>query len=236
MSDSAFTSLSSPCNEVITALGKAQAVMPAVVFDAVNPHFRSRYATLANILATVRPVLAAHELTLTQVCSPNGTLITFVAHKSGQWVASEVPIVADKPGPQPFFASVSLARRHCVCAILAVAPEEDDDGEGATQRAASYTPKPPAPEKPLPRQKKDLPQVQDPNAFEPPEWFDQKLGFGKYGEHTWRVLSEGGLGGQRHQYVEWLISQTADTPQQKEIKNRAGVVNKRYLSREADAF
>jgi|GEM_PF-6923538 len=234
--DSAATPMSTPANEVITALGRAQSAMPVVGFDAVNPHFRNRYATLAHVLATVRPVLAANGLTLTQVGTSSGTLITLVAHTSGQWISSELPIIADKQGPQPFGSAMSYARRYGVCAILGIAPEEDDDGQGATQRAP-YQPKPAAPEKPLPRQRKDLPPVpENPNAFTPPEWWEEKLGFGKHASQSWREMSEGEVAGQRNRYVAWLVNQPADTPAQQEIKRRAAVVNKLYLAREADAF
>ena len=152
MGENMNTLLSTPCNEVVTALGKAQADMPIIGFDAQNPHFRNRYATLAHILATVRPVLASHSLALTQLGTANGGLVTIIAHTSGQWIAGELPIIAEKVGPQPFGSAMSYARRYGVCAILGVAAEEDDDGESATQRQP-FVVKTPVPEKPLAPQK-----------------------------------------------------------------------------------
>ena len=35
--------------------------------DSVNPHFKSRYADLATVLDTVRPVLAKHRLAVVQM-------------------------------------------------------------------------------------------------------------------------------------------------------------------------
>ena len=34
--------------------------------------------------------------------------------------------------------------------------------------------------------------------------FDQPLGFGKHKEKTWRQMTEGAIGGDRHGYLEWL--------------------------------
>jgi hypothetical protein len=144
------TMMSEKCEDIAQALGSAQAKMPPITFDAVNPHFRNKYATLAHILATVRPVLLAHDLTLTQLGTKDGTLVTMLLHKSGQWIRSELPIIADKAGPQPFGSAMSYARRYGLCAILNVAAEEeDDDAERAQQ--PFRTPDPPKAEKPLPR-------------------------------------------------------------------------------------
>ena len=56
-----------PIAELAAALCKAQAQMEGAKKDATNPHFKNRYATLAHILATVRPVLVKHGLALTQL-------------------------------------------------------------------------------------------------------------------------------------------------------------------------
>lgn len=34
--------------------------------------------------------------------------------------------------------------------------------------------------------------------------FDRKLGFGKFKDRTWREMTQGSVGGERHSYLEWL--------------------------------
>ena len=48
------------------ALAKAQGEMENAGKNSVNPHFKSKYADLAEILNTVRPVLSKHGLAVTQ--------------------------------------------------------------------------------------------------------------------------------------------------------------------------
>ena len=63
------------------ALAAAQAAMPAIVKDRVakiGPGREYRYADLATILATVRPVLGAHGLALTQRTQIRGEAIVLL--------------------------------------------------------------------------------------------------------------------------------------------------------------
>ncbi|MHB0764695.1 ERF family protein [Stutzerimonas sp. NM35] len=49
-------------NELATALAKAQGELENASKSSSNPHFKSKYADLAEILNTVRPVFANHGL------------------------------------------------------------------------------------------------------------------------------------------------------------------------------
>ena len=51
------------------ALVAAQAEMPKVEADAVNPHFKSRFVSLDHLIAKTRPVLNKHGLAIMQ--APN---------------------------------------------------------------------------------------------------------------------------------------------------------------------
>ena len=48
------------------ALAKAQSEIGVVFKDAVNPHFRSRYASLSAVLASVLPALNSNGFSVTQ--------------------------------------------------------------------------------------------------------------------------------------------------------------------------
>jgi hypothetical protein len=123
------------------ALVAAQASLGGITKDAANPHFRSRYASLDGIMAVVRPGLAAHGLAVVQgVTSPietaGGTLhavavVTRLIHTSGEWVESRVIVPIAKLDPQGAGAAVTYGRRYALSALLALATEEDDDGESA---------------------------------------------------------------------------------------------------------
>ena len=80
--------------EIALALHKFHGLMGKVGKDAVNPHFKNRYASLAAHLAAVRGPLADQGISLIQSISTpaNGgvSVTTMLAHSSGEWISSEV--------------------------------------------------------------------------------------------------------------------------------------------------
>lgn len=127
-------------NEWATAMAKAQAELKNPSLDSVNPHFRNSYASLAGILASVRPVLAKHGLCLTQHLAGTGEGIsctTIVVHASGQFLESTLTLPATKRDPQGLGSVSTYARRYAVQAVLGISGDDDDDGEAASQAPAT---------------------------------------------------------------------------------------------------
>jgi len=116
------------------ALAAAQAAMPPVVKDRVakiGPGREYRYADLATILATVRPVLGAHGLALTQRTQIRGEaiiLLTELRHSSGEVLDSEYPVAAIGIKHQDMGGALTYARRYALCGLVGIAADEDDDG------------------------------------------------------------------------------------------------------------
>ena len=123
------------------ALVQATALLRGVAKDSVNPHFKSKFASLDAIMAEVRPVLAQHGLTVLQGAgTPHTdetgrltavTVETTVLHVSGEWISSSVVMPIAKMDPQGAGAAVSYGRRYGVSALLAIVSDEDDDGNSA---------------------------------------------------------------------------------------------------------
>jgi hypothetical protein len=118
----------------------ARAEMPAPKFDAVNPHYRSRYASLAELLRVAVPTLAKHKIGLTQrTAYEDGvtiivTELLFWSEVIGEEkMIAEYPAIAkDSTNPQALGSAVTYARRYSLAALLAIAAEDDDDGNAAT--------------------------------------------------------------------------------------------------------
>jgi len=113
--------------------------------DSVNPHFKSRYADLATVLDTVRPVLARHKLAVMQM--PTETefgpgLATVVVHESGEWMRSTVRLYPGKLDPQGIGSAMTYARRYGIQAALGIAADDDDDGHTGSRPAAQQAAKP----------------------------------------------------------------------------------------------
>ena len=92
-----------------------------------------KYAELSKVLDTCRPILAEHNLVITQlvtVLNDEPTLVTTLFHKSGQFLRSCYPLV--KAGvkqandAQQVGAAITYARRYALTAMLFMAQEDDD--------------------------------------------------------------------------------------------------------------
>lgn len=128
------------------SLVAAQADARNATFDSVNPHFKNRYASLAEVIETMKPVLAKHGLAIVQMPAVRmdigPVLMTRILHQSGEWIEDEYPINPIKNDPQGFGSAITYARRYTLPGILMIASEEDDDGNAAS--TASAPPRPTA--------------------------------------------------------------------------------------------
>lgn len=106
-----------------------------------------KYAELSKVLDTCRPILAEHNLVITQlvtVLNDEPTLVTTLFHKSGQFLRSCYPLV--KAGvkqandAQQVGAAITYARRYALTAMLFMA-QEDDDAASVGKREQSSSPK-----------------------------------------------------------------------------------------------
>ena len=122
-----------PTADLNAALAKAQAQMKPAAFNRVNPHFKTRYADLAAVIAAVREPFASNGLAFTQtmyVSERGPVLLTTLRHASGQCLNSEYPL-PERVKPQEFGAALTYARRYSLSCIAGIAADEDDDGNGA---------------------------------------------------------------------------------------------------------
>lgn len=118
--------------QLIPALVQAQVAMKNPRFDATNPHFKMRYASLAAVRDAVTPVLAQHGLAVTQLLtSTDGRICceTILWHTSGQYLGSTLSLPVGKNEAQSYGAASTYARRYGLMALCNVVGDTDDDGE-----------------------------------------------------------------------------------------------------------
>lgn len=114
------------------ALLAAQEEMPAVDRDKENPHFQSAFTSLDNLLSKTRPILNQNGLVLTQGPDlEDGQLVlrTIIMHSSGERLSFAAPLAPAKNDPQGQGAAITYMRRYSAAAVLAIADQEDDDGQ-----------------------------------------------------------------------------------------------------------
>ena len=117
--------------------------------DKVNPHFRSRYASLSEVLSTIKPIAKKHGLAYLSITSVSNPLEqnlmlyvhSFFVHESGvQIQAGTVGMNITNYSPQQIGSALTYLRRQSAQAACGISTEIDDDGasaSGTTQPAAS---------------------------------------------------------------------------------------------------
>lgn len=116
-------------NELAAALAKAQGEIENASKNAANPHFKSKYADLAEVINTVRPVFAKHDLSVTQFPSFADGLAsveTVLMHSSGQWMSGTASAGVTKMDAQGVGSAITYLRRYSLAAVAGIAQEDDD--------------------------------------------------------------------------------------------------------------
>lgn len=122
-------------DKISDALAKAQGLVGNAHKDSENPYFESSYADLASCWDACREALSKNDLSVIQThrkC-PKGELmmVTQLNHKSGQYFRGTITMFLAKNDPQSYGSATTYARRYGLCAMVGVAPA-DDDGNGAS--------------------------------------------------------------------------------------------------------
>lgn len=118
---------------LFTAMAAAQGEIENADKNAKNPHFKSKYADLAEVLNTIRPVFAKHGLSLTQSTEFDGarvSVVTLLAHKDGGFITGTASCVPAKTDAQGVGSATTYLRRYGAAAVAGIA-QEDDDGQAA---------------------------------------------------------------------------------------------------------
>lgn len=128
--------MSQQIDKLAAALSKAQSELEAAPKDAKNPHFKSRYATLAACMSAALPVLTKNGLAVVQSPTTNladgsVAVMTTIMHSSGQWFSAELSCKPKSLLPQDVGSAVTYLRRYCLSSVVGIISEEDDDGNQA---------------------------------------------------------------------------------------------------------
>ena len=122
---------------LFAALSAAQGEIENASKNAANPHFKSRYADLAEVLNTVRPTFSKHGLSVIQSTEFDGALVsvtTTIAHADGGYVTAKASCVPAKTDAQGVGSATTYLRRYSLASCAGIA-QEDDDGNAASHNA-----------------------------------------------------------------------------------------------------
>ena len=137
--------------KLATALVKVQPNIPRVPFDSVNPHFKSKYASLGANIETCKGPLAKEGISLIQNITSEVIHLSpevlrervdlapvlimvgvesILMHESGEWISGEVsiPLGNGRTPVQEAGSIISYLRRYSLTALLNMYGDEDNDG------------------------------------------------------------------------------------------------------------
>jgi hypothetical protein len=125
--------------ELAKALLAARKEMGKLINNAKNPHYRSNYATLDEVIRVAQEPLANAGICVlesTAVISENNMTVQKLELReveSGDSYQSTLPLICKDPSnPQQLKSAQTYARRMLWTAAAGLAPE-DDDGNAASQ-------------------------------------------------------------------------------------------------------
>lgn len=121
---------------LLAAMLAVQAVAPKLKKSATNPHYKSKFAPLDEIVEVVNPLLSAQGLVWTTLPSHNEAVGPTLRYKlshapSGEYEAGEMPLLLSKQDAQGQGSAITYARRYALCAVLNLVADDDDDGARA---------------------------------------------------------------------------------------------------------
>lgn len=144
--------------DLAVSLTKFQSQVGRVAKDGNNPYFKSKYATLENVISTIQKPLSDNGLSFSQFPTGDNELSTILMHTSGQWLKSTCKLNPKDNTPQGVGSAITYMRRYALSAVLGIATEDDDDGNLASKPTA----------------KKPIGQVSDTNGQEKTISYDEK--------------------------------------------------------------
>lgn len=102
-----------------------QSKVNAIKKDGKNPHFKSTYATLSQILSEVKPILSEVGLVITQPVNNRSVQTIITDAESGESIMGEIPM-PDNQNPQQIGSAITYYRRYLLAGILSLEIEDDD--------------------------------------------------------------------------------------------------------------
>lgn len=161
---------------VAAAIVKAQRTLRAVGKTAENPHFKSRFAPLEEIMSAAKEALNAQGVAILQGTGDEDAagfnLVTTLLHESGQWVAGRIRMPLDKGTAQAAGSAITYAKRYGLAALVGIVAEDDDDGNAATAAQTKAKRAAPVPASETP--KKKLTERTEVELLELRRWADSK--------------------------------------------------------------
>lgn len=134
-----ISALSAALSEFQGKIKQPQMSKEVTVQTKGGSKYKFQYADLSACMAAAAPVLMETGLSVAQIIIGR-RLITLLAHKSGQWMKSEMDInISPSSTYQDLGSAITYLKRYSYCAILGIVADDDDDANAACGNKAVMT-------------------------------------------------------------------------------------------------
>ena len=110
---------------------KIQNEIGAILKDATNPFFKSKYADINSALQQLQPLFKKHGIVIKQPTRDGKVFTILTCVETGQYVFSELEIPVNDD-PQKVGSTITYYRRYTLIGLLGL-NTEDDDGNMASK-------------------------------------------------------------------------------------------------------
>ena len=121
-------------DELINALTKVQTEIQHASKDAINPYFKSEYATLEQVITQVKKPLNDNGIYFQQIAHPSeiGACVETVFYGHGSSLSTgQILIPADKRDAQGFGSALTYAKRYSLSFACGIGHQKADDANRA---------------------------------------------------------------------------------------------------------
>jgi hypothetical protein len=122
---------------IATALLNFHKEIGKISKDSSNPFFKSKYASLSNILSAIKEPLNKSNLVIVQVPTESRGLRTVIMHtESGEMIEGTATMLIVKDDIQGQGSAITYMRRYALGSMLGLNIDDDDDGNIASTKQA----------------------------------------------------------------------------------------------------
>jgi hypothetical protein len=117
-------------------LNKIFTELPTVAKDGLNPHFKSKYATLDGVLELVSEIAKKHNLAISQTINNQELITKIIDLEDKTEITSSMQLLLEKNDMQKLGSAITYARRYSLVTMFSIS-QEDDDGEATIAKPIS---------------------------------------------------------------------------------------------------
>lgn len=112
--------------ELLKKLATAKNQIGKIKLGGRNPHFKSKYLCLDDILEVVEPVLFENGLVLVQNLSDGKVITRIYDIETGEYLESSIDLIPNND-PQKIGSQITYFKRYQLVAMLSILGTENDD-------------------------------------------------------------------------------------------------------------